>query len=281
MLIDLHTYSRASGGASVDNVVSAARAAGLDAVLFADREASAEVARGIARGTFGDFRVFVGVELSTRGGDAILVLPQIDPYLTREEWRELIAFGRPTLEDVVNYAEREGGVVLLAHPYDRDRKLSPRDRMFVHQRLSGIEVGSNGSHPSSNAVALEAVGYSGVPAFGGSAATGVQANEPRWATLLSGTPTNHAELVELLKAGNFWAVEIYPPGVSPRIARDDRGPRRDDRGPRPEGGDRGPRRDDRGPRPEGGDRGPRRDDRGPRPEGGDRGPRRDDRGPRP
>ena len=101
VLIDLHTYSRASGGASVDNVVSAARAAGLDAVLFADREASAEVARGIARGTFGDFRVFVGVELSTRGGDAILVLPQIDPYLTREEWRELIAFGRPTLEDVV------------------------------------------------------------------------------------------------------------------------------------------------------------------------------------
>ena len=84
---------------------------------------------------------------------------------------------------------------------------------------SGIEVGSNGSHPSSNAVALEAVGYSGVPAFGGSAATGVQANEPRWATLLSGTPSNHAELVELLKAGNFWAVEIYPPGVAPRIAR--------------------------------------------------------------
>lgn len=76
-------------------------------------------------------------------------------------------------------------------------------------------------------------------------------------------------------------------GGDERPAREDRGPRRDDRG-----GDRGPRRDDRGPRRDdrggGGDRGPRRDDRGaggdrgPRRDdrGGDRGPRRDDRGPR-
>jgi len=57
-------------------------------------------------------------------------------------------------------------------------------------------------------------------------------------------------------------------------ARDDRGPRRDDRrGDERRRDDRGPRRDDRGPRRD--DRGPRRDDRGPRRD--DRGPRRDDR----
>jgi spoIIIJ-associated protein len=116
------------------------------------------------------------------------------------------------------------------------------------------------------------------------------------------------------------AQPLPPPGREDRpFDRDrDRGPRRDERGPRREGGDRPPRRDDRGFR----DRGPRegtpreggfRDDRapreappaepalredrpreergerparpfadrGPRRDGGDRGPRRDDRARRP
>ena len=291
MLIDLHTYSRPSGGPPADKAAADARAAGLDAVLFADREASAASARSILKGEFEGIGAFVGVEIATRGGDAILIVPDIDPFYTREEWRELSAFGRPTLEAVLDLADREGGVVLLVHPYDRNRKSSPRDRMFAHDRVAGVEVGTSGADPRSNQVALEAVSHAPVPAFGGSAAKVLRPTDVRWATLLDAPVATQRELVERLKAGNFWAVEVFAPGMAPRPEHrhDDRGPRHDDRGPRRD--DRGPRHDDRGPRHEGrrddrgprhDDRGPRHDDRGPRHEGrrDDRGPRRDDRGPR-
>ncbi|MFT6629910.1 MAG: putative metal-dependent phosphoesterase TrpH [Flavobacteriales bacterium] len=210
MLVDLHAYSSASGGAHVNDLVDQARDLGLDAICIVDRSASADAARGVVNGDFGDFPVFVGVEVPTRQGDLIVFTPEVDPFLTREEWRQLLVLEKPDPQAVVALAEAEGGVVLLAHPYDRSRLGTPGDRMFVMDGLAGVEVGSSSSDARSNRTATEAVSHSTLPGFAGSARSSHDVEESRWFTLFSEPVTTQAELVVALKGGNFWPVEVQP-----------------------------------------------------------------------
>jgi predicted metal-dependent phosphoesterase TrpH len=247
MLLDLHAYTDLSGGTPLGELARDARAAGLDAICVADRERSADTARAVANSSF-DVPVFVGVEIASRAGD-LLVFPRvIDPVLSREEWRELNALERPELDDVVAWAQRHDAVVLLAHPYDRDRRGAPRDRVYVFDGIAGVEIGTDDADPTSNRVALEAIGRSELPAFAGSARrTG--AGDGQWLTLLARSVSSQSELVDALRAGDFWAVQVGrgPERKSPprdRSERSDRSDRNDrkDRGNSGKRGDRGPRR---------------------------------------
>ena len=250
MLLDLHAYSDLSGDRAIRDAIADAKNRGIDGICFADREHSEESASAIAAGEY-DFPIFVGVEVATRSGDAIVLTAELDPYLTREEWREVTALQRPELSELTEWAEARGGTVLLSHPYDRERSTAPRDRLFALSGLSGVEVGNDSSDLTSNRVALESVSRSDSPAFGGSA----QRRAPgatRWLTLFANPIASQAELIEALKAGDFWAVEVSdkpfePRKRSPRPERSDRGDRR----PRRDGGrsdgpsrDRRPRRRD-------------------------------------
>jgi predicted metal-dependent phosphoesterase TrpH len=261
MLIDLHAYSRPSGGLPLDELVAASRSRGIDGILVADRSASSATAALAARLSDDTFQVFVGVEIETRSGDVIVVTPALDPFLTREEWKQLSALEKPTLDDVAALAEAEGGVVLLCQPYDRNRTGAPRDRMFALKGLAGVEVGSDTVDYRTVRTTIEAVKAWTVPGFGGSARKARGRAEGQWLTLFAQPVKTQAGLVEAIKAGDFWALEVRDGSRPPEPAR----PPRDDRGPRPD--DRGPRRDDRGPRPAGERRERSDGDRGPRPEG--------------
>lgn len=247
MLIDLHAYSHHTGGAPLADLVAQAKSQGLDGLCVADRGASAESARAVAAGEFGDFPVFVGVELQTRQGDVLVLSRDVDPFMTREEWRQLTALERPELDAVVALMEAEGGVTLLAHPYDRARKPSPGDRLFAMDGLAGLEVGTGSSDSRANRTAIEAVTRSQLPGFGGSAMRRGD-GKPTWLTLFGEPIATQAELVAALAAGDMWPVCVG--GSAPRNER-----RRSDRGER-RGGDRGERRGgDRGERRGGGRRG--------------------------
>jgi predicted metal-dependent phosphoesterase TrpH len=262
MLVDLHVYTSASGGRPLDQVIAEARSFGLDGVAIVDRRSSGDTVAALAKGAAGDFPVFVGVEIETRDGDAIVFVPRVDPFLSREEWRQLLTLDKPRLTEVKALVEREGGVVLLAHPYDRTRAGAPRDRVFAVEGADAFEVGNDTAEPRDTRTAMEALAAGRLAAFGGSAARGRARGGSRWATLFASPVANNADLVAALRGGNYWAVEIGAPGEQPR-PREERaagGPPAGDRGPRP-GGDRGPRPGgDRGPRPGGGG-GPRRDRR--------------------
>lgn len=257
MLVDLHAYSSASGGRPVEQLIDEARRSGLDAIAVVDRKASAETARAVAEGRFGDFPVFVGVEIETRDGDAIVFVPKLDPFLTREEWRALLTLEKPRLADVRAVVDREGGALLLAHPYDRSRTTSPRDRVFALEGVDAFEVGCDSADPRDTRTAMESLVAGRLAAFGGSANRG-RGGRPasRWATLFDGALASQADLIKALRAGGFWAVEIGAVGEKP-VPREERPPRedrpRDDRprgdrphGDRPHGGGGG--RDGRPPR---------------------------------
>lgn len=260
MLVDLHVYTSASGGPTLESAVSQARELGLSAIAVADRNASADVARRVAAGEFGDFPVFVGVELATASGDVLVFVPKIDPFLTREEWRELEVLGLPELSDVVDMAERHGGVVLGVHAYDRKRARAPRDRVFSLETLAGLEVWTSTSDALANSLALEAGSRAPVGAFAGSASVSSKPLRGQWATLFAKEITSQEALIVALQGGDFWPVEISDSRL-PRPSHDDRNSRpRQDRGERSDRGDRGERSDrgDRGGRGGDRDRRPRR-----------------------
>lgn len=254
MLVDLHAHTPISGGKPLATLVDEAKAAGIDAICVADRDASAETARAVAEGNF-DLPVFVGVEISTRSGDAIVITRGLDPAMTREEWRELNALERPELGEVIAWAEARDGVVLLAHPYDRNRRAAPRDRMYTLASVNGVEIGTDDADPTSNRVALEAVARSAKPAFGGSA-RGTDEGDGSWLTLFAQPVKTQDELVDAIASGDFWAVQVDRTAASdrkrhpPRENRDDRrgGGRRGGR----DGGRDGGRSGGRGGRRDGG-----------------------------
>lgn len=254
MLIDLHAYTDVTGGPTLKNLLKAAAAEGLDAVCIADPQASAAAAKA-ALEYEGDVKLFVGVELPTRAGDVILIVPELDPFMTREEWRQLVALGVPALEEVVELAEANGGVVLLVHPYDRRRKLAPRDRVFALEGIAGVECANSTAELGFSVFAIESLAKGPHNVFAGSATVSSKNRGSRWATLMAGDAGDEASLIEGLKAGEFWPVELN----AAESRRQERPPR--DRGER---GDRG----GRGGRGDRGDRGER--GRGPRPGGGGR-----------
>lgn len=209
MLIDLHVYTDASDGPTLDRVLAQAKELGLDAICVADPRASAEVARAVAaEGIETDVAVFVGVELPTLAGDVIVIPPALDPFLIHEEWRELDVFGVPSLEELREVVERVGAVVLGAHPYDRKRKSAPRDRIFTMDAFAGLEIWTADADREANRAAAEAVANARVPAFAGSATKRSSLPSNTWVTLLGESPTTQAELVKVLRKGNFWPAEI-------------------------------------------------------------------------
>ncbi|MFT6396827.1 MAG: putative metal-dependent phosphoesterase TrpH [Bradymonadia bacterium] len=229
MLLDLHAYSDLSGDNAIHDAIAEAKRRGIDGVCIVDREHSATTAVALADGEY-DFPIFVGVEVSTRAGEAIIFTPDVDPYLTREEWRELNALQRPELAEVTAWANERGGVVVLSHPYERSSTAAPRDRIFAISGISGVEIGTDVSDPTSDRVAVEAVARSTSPACGGSAHDGDQ-NGSKWLTLFAEKFTTQEELVAAIRAGDFWAVEVSNKPFEQRR-----------RQPRPERSER-PRRD--------------------------------------
>src|SRR5207249_405483 len=117
-LIDLHTHTRPLSHDSVlspDELVDAAKRAGLDGVcltehdFFWEHEATADLSRRHA------FPVFPGIEVNTEFGH-ILVFGL-----------ERFVFGMHRLADLVRLVGGAGGAMVAAHPYRRQLSFELRE----------------------------------------------------------------------------------------------------------------------------------------------------------
>lgn len=209
MLIDLHVYTDASDGADLKRVLRQAEELGIDALCVTDTRASAAVARAVVADEIdSDVSVFVGVEIPTLAGDVLVIPRALDPFLVQEEWRQLDVFGIPSLAELSEMVERVGAVMLGAHPYDRKRTSAPRDRIFAMEGFAGFEIWTADADRDSNKAAAEAVASAKVPAFAGSATRRKSLPPNPWVTLLGASVETQEQLVDALRAGNFWPVEI-------------------------------------------------------------------------
>jgi predicted metal-dependent phosphoesterase TrpH len=117
-LIDLHTHTRPlshDSFLSPDELVDAAKEAGLDGIcltehdFFWEREAAAELGRRH------DFLVIPGIEVNTEFGHTLVF------------GLEKFVFGMHRLSDLVRLVEAAGGAMVGAHPYRRQLPFELRD----------------------------------------------------------------------------------------------------------------------------------------------------------
>lgn len=242
MLVDLHAQTVKAGARGSDpaKVIEAARGVGLDGVAFVDRLHSSHAAEVLAAGKAADFPVFVGVEIPAALGRFLCFAPEVDPFYTREEWRQLMALPMaPTAARIAQLFDDLGGAVVVAQPYERENGIRLGDSLVFCDGLAGVEALTPVHSRVDCLLAVEAGIKMGLPLAGGSAGSH---EVGRFATLFSGDLATQADLVEALRAGNFWAVQLgetqarrRPRGQSRRRSRGSGG---DEKG----GGSHGSRR---------------------------------------
>lgn len=263
MLIDIQVRTtRTPGGTlSLEDIVTRARNAGLDAVSVTEVGVPADMdeVRSVERST--GFPVFVGVELPTERGSILAYPPSFDDqdYLSAR-WGAAGAAGVWSLDDLMSWLLENDWVVVAAHPGERAAD-GPRmaDDLYAIKGLHGILVAVDGGDPIADDLAVEAAVARGVAGLGASGGGASLDAIGRYATLIPGTVHTQGELTRALMEGDAWTVEISDRVPAPEPAPERRGGRRPEQGGRGDRPDRGSAR--------GGDRG---GDRGGRGRGGRR-----------
>ncbi len=250
MLLDLAVRPGGFPGGTLppSTAIDAARAAGLDGVLFAAVGTFAP-ARELPRGD-ATFTVLFGVELATDHGDLLAILP--DPATQPEPATWLPAPGRsglPPAREVIEAIRARGGAAIALHPFDRDLPRPMGDHLFTLQQLDGVQVWSGRHRTAVNELAVEAAQHLPVAYVAGSGATDDAAAIGRAATILREAPADEAALVAALRAR---ATHVAVLGEPPKLFGD-AGKPRDDR-PVREGADRDRDRDRDRERPRRGER---------------------------
>ncbi|AFC98889.1 putative metal-dependent phosphoesterases (PHP family) [Methanocella conradii HZ254] len=153
---DLHVHTSYSqdGLSSVEEVLKAAAAAGLDGVAITDHDTTAgaihalEIVDRIAPGLL----VIPGIEVSTRSGHLIVL------GVTRD------IPARMSVQETIKEAKRLGGTIVVPHPYNR-----PRHGMPIPEGADAAEVYNSrhilGLH---NRIALRRARDLGLPGVAGS-----------------------------------------------------------------------------------------------------------------
>lgn len=124
--LQVHTDASPCSGAVPEDVVAAAAAAGLDGIAVTDHDTTAGVDAVRAAAPDG-LTVIPGVEVTTTQGHLLALdvcepPPQADPLAA--------------IEDVHD----QGGVAVLAHPFDRLRERYDADLEAIAAAVDGVEV---------------------------------------------------------------------------------------------------------------------------------------------
>lgn len=270
MLLDIHAKTTLSPGTSLtlSQVIAQAKAEGLDGVAFTETLSSAHCQQAIAAGEAAGVKVFIGVEIPTDRGILLGFAPSIDAFYLAEQWRRHTDLATPDADAIIALFDSIGGAIIAARPYDLDIPYNMGDQLFTFDTIHGVEVFTPRVGEVQSDFALEASRFLGAHTTGGSDPVADVAHVGQYATFFAEDVETQQDFVNVLRDGDFWAVQLgkverdHSTRSSDPFARRDRGGRGDRDGERD--GERGGRGGGRG-----GDRGGRSGGRG-----GDRGGRR-------
>lgn len=166
MKVDFHVHASERSGCAVngeEEMIRAARAAGLDAIVFTDHHRLVPPMRlAELNERYAPFRIYGGVEMTTQEGEDCLVFGVQDPRLESSEWNYY---------ELVTFVRGRGGFVVLAHPF----RYAPEIRVdFDACPPDGIEVRSRNTPPAREADIREIAGKYGLVMLCNSDAHSVQ-----------------------------------------------------------------------------------------------------------
>lgn len=210
MLVDLHAKSSISEGTdvSIDAVLDRAADEGLDGVAFCETLSTTYCDEVLERSSEHDVDVFIGVEIPTDTGILLGFTPSIDHFYRAEFWRRYTDSMRPSPEAIIDLFDEQDGAIVAARPYDRTASFVMGDHIFELEGLSGVEVLNSRVSRTHNDFAVEAAAYMGAPTVGGSDPSDSVDAVGESATYFDGDIGTQGQLVEALRQGDFWAVEL-------------------------------------------------------------------------
>ncbi len=238
MIIDLHVHSRFTRGCDLDPglILRRAKDLGLDGVCFTELNSLDAAADIHALSKNSAVKAFVGMELTTDRGHYLCYFP--DPEAVPDPvqmWGSNADRAWPARE-TVDSVRKLGGVVVAAHPYDRETPVAAGDFVFGLKELVGIEAYNARRKVHVNNLATEAAESLRLPSVGSSDTRNDIAELGKAATVFPAPIENEAQLCAALQKGRFWPLLFGnpPPGLSSGATGADRSkaggpPKRGDR----------------------------------------------------
>jgi predicted metal-dependent phosphoesterase TrpH len=190
-----------------DDLVVRAKAAGLDAICFTEHDTVWDYQSVEELRAKHNFLVLAGVEISTDDGHILAF--GIDKFV----------FGMHRSRELASYVERGNGVMVAAHPYRRqmpwfsrsdeeyNNALEKATRNPAYQYCIGLEEQNGRGSDKENEFARRLCEMMDLPGTGGTDSHAIS-DIGKSATYFEKDVHDERELIEELKAGRFYAVDL-------------------------------------------------------------------------
>lgn len=210
MLIDLHAHTWPRSHDSVlnpDDLIVRAKASGLDAIVFTEHDTVWEYKAIEELRAKHNFLVLAGVEISTDDGHILAF--GIDKYV----------FGMHRSRELAAYAENVGGALVAAHPYRRqmpwfsrndeeyEAALEKASRNPAYQYVQALEELNGRGSDKENEFSQRLATMMELPGTAGTDSHAIS-DIGKCATYFEREIRNEQELIEELKAGRYYAVDL-------------------------------------------------------------------------
>jgi predicted metal-dependent phosphoesterase TrpH len=212
MLIDLHTHTHPLSHDSLlspDELIDAAKSAGLDGACLTEHDFFWDPAEAAALSKRHDFLVIPGIEVNTEDGHIVVF------------GLESFVYGMHRLHELARMAEAAGAVMIAAHPYRRQLPFELRhegdwthalERAVANpacSHVTAVETQNGRGSDRENLFSAEVAARLSLPTVAASDAH-ERKDIGRCATEFERKITGLEDLITELKAGRFRAVILRP-----------------------------------------------------------------------
>jgi predicted metal-dependent phosphoesterase TrpH len=198
--IDLHIHTANSYDATgkPEEVLAAARDAGLDGIAITEHNSFEKSEVFLAMAERYNLVVFVGAEVATRSGHMLVYSEDI------QRWNRYQGISNDA-QALIDEANSNGGAVAAAHPYRLGLGFGGAAVKKL-RGLAAIEGYNGGNRPDANRKALELAEHLGLPCIGGGDAHRLE-EIGRCYTVFTIAVRSITELAAAIKAGRCYCVD--------------------------------------------------------------------------
>lgn len=216
MLIDFHVHSNHTPGVkyNIAELANRVKTTGLDGFCLTDMHTVAGVREAKELAGAEGLLALVGFEARTERGHYLVVVPEPERLPELTTWLRTDDQERFAYHSLVEAVEGRDGILVAAHPYDRNVAEAPGDGLVQLDGISAVEV-LNATRPRLvNELAEEVATGVGLPAVGGSDARTDLDLVGRFATLVRGPVQDEVDFIDRVRSFDVWPVALGKPAFA-------------------------------------------------------------------